>query len=145
MSPLPPDRHASVRVIAMPADTNPDGDIFGGWLMSQMDLAAGNVATLRAGGRAVTVAVQGMSFMRPVLVGDEVSVYAEVVSAGRTSLRIAVETWRRARAGAEHEKVTEAEFTFVAVDGERRPRPLPAGEGALLPATGIVVGGMKSD
>ena len=83
--------------------------------------------------------------MRPVLVGDEVSVYAEVVAAGRTSLRIAVETWRRVRAGAEHEKVTEAGFTFVAVDGERRPRPLPAGEGALLPATGIVVGGMKSD
>lgn len=127
MSETPPDRAPSVRVIAMPGDANPDGDIFGGWLMSQMDLAAGNAATLRAGGRAVTVAVEGMSFMRPVLVGDEVSVYASVASAGRTSLRISVEAWRRARAEASCEKVTQAVFTFVAVDGSRRPRTLPNG------------------
>ena len=108
----------------MPADTNPDGDIFGGWLMSQMDLATGNAATQRARGRTGTVAVEGMTFLRPVVVGDEVSVYAAVVSTGRTSMRIAVEAWRRPRRGAECEKVTEAAFTFVAVDGDRRPRPL---------------------
>jgi acyl-CoA thioesterase YciA len=108
----------------MPADANPDGDIFGGWLMSQMDLAAGNAATQRAGGRTVTVAVEGMSFLRPVVIGDEVSVYANVVATGRTSIRIAVETWRRPRRGVGHEKVTEANFTFVAVDDDRRPRPL---------------------
>lgn len=127
MSEAPPDRAPSVRVIAMPGDTNPDGDIFGGWLMSQMDLAAGNAATLRARGRAVTVAVEGTSFMRPVLVGDEISVYASIASAGRSSLRIYVEAWRRARAKAVCEKVTQAVFTFVAVGASRRPRSLPNG------------------
>ena len=109
----------------MPADTYPDGDIFGGWLMAQMDLAAGNAAAGRAGGRTVTVAVEGMSFLRPVIVGDEVSVYATVVSTGRTSIRVAVEAWRRPRAAVHASKVTQADFTFVAVDGERRPKPLP--------------------
>ncbi len=116
----------AIRTIAMPADTNPAGDIFGGWLMAQMDLAAGNAATRRARGRCATVAVEAMTFLSPVSVGDEVSLYTEVVSVGRTSLRIAVEAWRRVRAGDETNQVTRAVFTFVAIDAERRPRPLPA-------------------
>jgi acyl-CoA thioesterase YciA len=117
-----------IRTIAMPADTNPNGDIFGGWLMSQMDLAAGNVAARRARGRTATVAVEAMSFLSPVAVGDEVSLFADIVKEGRTSLRIEVEAWRRARASEETMKVTEAVFTFVAIDDSGRPRPLPAAE-----------------
>ena len=113
-----------IRVTAMPADTNPEGDIFGGWLMSQMDLAAGSVAFHTCKGRAATVAMDGMIFHRPVKVGDEVSFYAELRSVGRTSMTIYVEAWRRARAGDDSEKVTEARFTFVALDDDRRPRPV---------------------
>jgi acyl-CoA thioesterase YciA len=115
----------AVRTIAMPADTNPAGDIFGGWLMAQMDLAAGNAATRRARGRCATVAVEAMTFLSPVAVGDEVSLYAEVASVGRTSLRIAVEAWRRVRAGDETNQVTRAVFTFVAIGPDRRPRHIP--------------------
>ena len=86
-----------IRTIAMPADTNPSGDIFGGWLMGQMDLAAGNAAARRARGRCSTVAVDGMVFHRPVMVGDEVSLYATLLRVGRTSMRISVEAWRRSR------------------------------------------------
>ena len=120
-----PRGEPGVRTIAMPADTNPAGDIFGGWLMAQMDLAAGNAATRRARGRCATVAVEAMTFLSPVSVGDEVSLYAEVVSVGRTSLRIAVEAWRRVRAGDETNQVTRAVFTFVAIGPDRRPRPMP--------------------
>jgi len=121
----PPAGPPAIRTIAMPADTNPAGDIFGGWLMAQMDLAAGNAATRRARGRCATVAVEAMTFLSPVSVGDEVSLYAEVVSIGRTSLRIAVEAWRRVRAGDETNQVTRAVFTFVAIGSDRRPRPIP--------------------
>ena len=123
---LPPDERAAIRTIAMPADTNPAGDIFGGWLMSQMDLAAGNVATRRARGRCATVAVAEMSFLDPVHVGDEVSLYARLTSTGRTSMKIFVEAWRRHRDGEAVSKVTEATFTYVALDDHGRPRPLPA-------------------
>jgi acyl-CoA thioesterase YciA len=129
MSELPPDLQPAIRTVAMPADANPSGDIFGGWLMSQMDLAAGNVAVLRARGRCVTVAVEALSFLRPVLVGDEVSLYAELVSEGRTSMKIHVEAWRRARHSDDQQRVTEATFTFVALDADARPRALPALEG----------------
>jgi acyl-CoA thioesterase YciA len=115
-----------IRTIAMPADTNPSGDIFGGWLMSQMDLAAGNVAARRSRGRAATVAVEAMSFLSPVAVGDEVSLFANIARVGRTSLRIEVEAWRRARESELTTKVTEAVFTFVAIDGDGRPRAIPA-------------------
>lgn len=115
----------AVRVFAMPADTNPVGDIFGGWLMCQMDVAAGSVAARRAEGRAVTIAAESMTFLRPVKVGDEVSVYASLDSTGRTSMRINVEAWRRAQHTDVAEKVTQAAFTFVAVDNDGRPRPLP--------------------
>jgi acyl-CoA thioesterase YciA len=114
-----------IRTIAMPADTNPSGDIFGGWLMAQMDLAAGNAAARRARGRCATVAVDGMVFHRPVMVGDEVSLYAEILRVGRSSLNIRVEAWRRSRDGDERFKVTQATFTFVAIDETGWPRPVP--------------------
>jgi len=126
---LPPEQAPTVRVVAMPADTNPYGDIFGGWLLSMMDSAAGSVASRHSSGRAVTIAVDGMAFLRPVFVGDEVSVYATLVSTGRTSMKIAVEAWRRARHSESSYKVTEATFAFVAVGEDRQPRrvpPLPA-------------------
>jgi acyl-CoA thioesterase YciA len=125
-SEVPPDEEPVIRSIAMPADTNPYGDIFGGWLMSQMDLAASNVASRVARGRAPTVRVEAMNFLRPVRVGDVVSLYGRLVGRGRTSMKIEVEAWRRARDSEETVKVTEAVFTFVAIDHEtRRPRPLP--------------------
>jgi acyl-CoA thioesterase YciA len=114
-----------VRTIAMPADTNPAGDIFGGWLMGQMDLAAGNIAARFARGRCATIAVDGMTFLRPVFVGDEVSLYGHIISTGRTSMKIQVEAWRRDRHSEDTTKVTQAVFTFVAIDQDRKPRPLP--------------------
>ncbi len=108
----------------MPADANADGDIFGGWLMSLMDMAGGLAATRRVRGRAVTAAMDGMQFHLPVKVGDEVSVYAEVERVGRTSLCVAVEAWRRERHQENAYKVTEAKFTFVAVDENGKPRPV---------------------
>jgi acyl-CoA thioesterase YciA len=128
---LPPAEAPAVRVVAMPADTNPYGDIFGGWLMSMMDSAAGSVASRHSHGRAVTIAMEGMTFHRPVFVGDEVSVYATLISTGRTSMKIAVEAWRRARHDESSYKVTEATFIFVAVGEDRQPRrvpPMPVGD-----------------
>lgn len=120
-----PKHDPAIRTIAMPADTNPSGDIFGGWLMAQMDLAAGNTAARIARGRSATIAVDGIQFLKPVYVGDEVTLFAELESVGRTSMKIKVEAWRRARDGDETEKVTEALFTFVALDQTGRPRPVP--------------------
>lgn len=122
----PPAGEPTIRTIAMPADTNPAGDIFGGWLMAQMDLAAGSAAARRARGRCATIAVEGMAFLRPVAVGDEVSLYAEISDVGRTSMKIHVEAWARRFRTTLHEKVTDATFTFVAIDEEGRPRPVPA-------------------
>ncbi len=120
------ERQPAVRMLAMPADTNPSGDIFGGWLMSQMDIAGGIAAAARAKGRAVTVAVEGMEFHQPVYVGDLVSCYADVVATGTTSITVKVETLARRRAGGETVKVTEGTFVFVAIDADGRPRPVPA-------------------
>jgi acyl-CoA thioesterase YciA len=122
------NRDPLIRVIAMPADTNPAGDIFGGWLLAQMDLAAGNLAHRLARGRCATVAVDAMAFLAPVHVGDEVSVYAELLSVGRTSMKITVEAERRTRDQDETVPVTKAVFTFVAIDEDRRPRPIPVME-----------------
>ncbi|MDQ0471631.1 acyl-CoA thioesterase [Labrys wisconsinensis] len=122
---MPPDEAPVIRTIAMPADTNPAGDIFGGWLMAHMDLAAGNIATRRARGRTVTVAVDGMAFLKPVLVGDEVSFYGRIVETGRTSMKIEIEAWRRRREEDVSSRVTAAVFTFVAIGADRRPRALP--------------------
>ena len=110
----------------MPADANAYGDIFGGWLMSLMDSAAGLVAARHSHGRAVTVAMDGTQFHAPVHVGDEVSVYAELVRTGRTSMTVDVECWARDRHQDEHRKVTQAAFTFVAIDQDRRPRAVVA-------------------
>ncbi|WP_338465754.1 acyl-CoA thioesterase [Novosphingobium sp. ZN18A2] len=115
----------AIRITAMPADANPAGDIFGGWLMGHMDMAAGIVAARHSRGRAATIAVEGMTFLLPVHVGDEVSIFADLVKTGRTSMTIAVEAWRRPRTGEERQCVTRANFTFVAIDGDRKPRPVP--------------------
>ena len=117
-------RDPAIRVTAMPADTNANGDIFGGWLMSQMDMGAGLVAARRARGRVATVAMDGMQFHFPVSVGDEVSVYCQVTKTGRSSITVATEAWRRHRIEDEAIKVTEAVFTFVAIDDSGRPRPI---------------------
>jgi len=119
---VPPAGEPAIRVVAMPADTNANGDIFGGWLVSMMDLAAGTVASQRSKGRAATVAIDGMIFHRPVQIGDVVSVYADLMSAGRTSMKIDVTAWRRSRNGLENQKVTHATITFVAIDEQGRPR-----------------------
>jgi acyl-CoA thioesterase YciA len=117
----------AVRTLAMPADTNPSGDIFGGWVIAQMDLAAGIVASRRAQGRVATVALDGLSFHRPVYVGDLVSCHADVVKVGRTSMTVKVETYV-IRAGTREEvQVTEGHFTMVAIDADGRPRPVPPG------------------
>ena len=118
------ERRAAIRTIAMPADTNPAGDIFGGWLMSQMDLAAGNLAARIARCRCATVAVDAMTFHKPVHVGDEVTVYADLERIGRSSIRMLVQVFRRAREDEHRDLVTQARFTFVALDAEGRPRPV---------------------
>jgi acyl-CoA thioesterase YciA len=115
----------AVRTLAMPADTNPSGDIFGGWVIAQMDLAAGIVAARRAQGRVATVALDGLSFHRPVYVGDLVSCHADVVKVGRTSMTIKVDTYVIRSRTMEEVKVTEGHFTMVAIDAEGRPRPVP--------------------
>ncbi len=127
----PPDIMPMIRQVAMPADANANGDIFGGWLMSQMDLAAGNLASRVSHGRCVTVSVDGMSFLRPVKIGDEVSVFCTLLSTGRSSMKISVEAWRRARITEEEYRVTRAVFTFVAIDAEGKPRPLNQPESVI--------------
>lgn len=117
-------RDPAIRVTAMPADTNAYGDIFGGWLMSMMDSAAGLTAARYSKGRAVTVAMDGMQFLEPVKVGDEVSVYTEIERVGRSSMTIIVQAWRRKRHDEGAARVTQAKFTFVAIDDEGRPRPV---------------------
>jgi acyl-CoA thioesterase YciA len=121
----PPEDPPQVRVIAMPADANPAGDIFGGWLMAHMDQAGASVALRRARGRVATVAVDAMTFHLPVRVGDEVSLYGRLLGVGRTSIRVHVEAWRRDRTAEDAARVTEATFTFVALDDASRPRPVP--------------------
>jgi acyl-CoA thioesterase YciA len=113
-----------IRAIAMPADTNPSGDIFGGWLMSQMDLAAGNMAGRVSQGRCATVFVEALQFLRPVKVGDEVTLYATLRKVGTTSMRIHVDAWGRPRYSDKAEKVTDADFVFVALDDEGNSRPV---------------------
>lgn len=111
-----------MRVTAMPADANAYGDIFGGWLLSLMDSGAGLIAARRAKGRAVTVAMDAVEFHKPVKVGDEVSVYAEITRVGRTSMEICTDAYRRERHSDREERVTSAKFTFVAVDDHGHPR-----------------------
>ncbi|GAB4166457.1 MAG: acyl-CoA thioesterase [Thalassobaculales bacterium] len=113
-----------IRTLAMPKDTNPNGDIFGGWVLSQMDIAGGTAAFARAGGRVATVAVDSMTFHRPVSVGDVLNCYAEVIRVGRSSLAVRIEAWSERRHTGEMLLVTEGTFTFVAIGEDRRPRPV---------------------
>jgi len=121
----PPAREAMLRTIAMPADTNPHGDVFGGWLLGQMDLAGGSYAKYAARGRVATVGIEAMSFHRPVYVGDQISCYCDTVRIGSTSISVHVETWVRRFGDGSQVKVTEGVFTFVALDAEGRKRPIP--------------------
>jgi acyl-CoA thioesterase YciA len=119
-----PQGELVIQTIAMPKDTNPSGDVFGGWLMSQMDLGSGILATKTAKGRVVTVAMEGMSFLQPVRVGDTVACYARVEKIGRTSMTIPVEAWVRRYRTGEVLRVTRAVFTYVSVDAEGKPIPV---------------------
>ena len=124
---LPPGKDPTLRVVPMPADANPSGDIFGGWIMAQVDIAGSIPAVRRAKGRVATVAVNSFVFKKPVLVGDVVSFYAGVVRVGRTSITVTVEVYAQRRPHAEEVvKVTEATLTYVAVDDQRNPRVVPA-------------------
>jgi len=123
----------TIKIIAMPADTNANGDIFGGWVLSQMDAAGGICGVDRAGGRVVTIKVDTMTFIRPVKVGDVLNVYTEVDTVGRSSMKIHIEAWVNRFITNRLEKVTDATFTFVAIDDLGRPRPIPregAGQGS---------------
>jgi len=123
---LPKDKDPTLRLVPMPADSNSTGDIFGGWVMSQVDIAGGVLAAQRARGRVATVAVNSFVFKQPVMVGDVVSFYAEIVRVGRTSITVDVEVyaWRNPT-DLVSLKVTEASLTYVAVGTDRRPRPVP--------------------
>lgn len=119
------NKQPSLRTVAMPADANPAGDIFGGWIMSQMDLAGAIYASYVVKGRLVTVAVESMNFHLPVFVGDQVSCYCDTVRIGTTSISIHIETWvRRKQSAVELLKVTEANYTYVSIDENRRPVPI---------------------
>ena len=120
-----PSGELTIRVVAMPADTNANGDIFGGWVLSRMDQAGGIAGVDRAQGRVVTVAIDAMTFVKPVRVGDVLCVYTSVHSVGRTSMKIHVEAWARRFRTDVREKVTVGTFTFVAIDDEGRPRHVP--------------------
>jgi acyl-CoA thioesterase YciA len=120
-----PHGDLTVRLIAMPADTNANGDIFGGWVLSQMDQAGGIAAVERAEGRVATVAVEAMTFIRPVKVGDVLCVYTNIDKVGRTSMKVHIEAWARRFRTHIREKVTDAVFTMVAIDDDGRPRPVP--------------------
>ncbi len=120
-----PRGELAIRTLAMPSDTNPRGDIFGGWLLSQMDIAGGIIAGQRAGGRSATVAVESMVFHRPVFVGDVLCCYGEIIHTGNTSVAVRIEAWVIRLDSTERIQVTEGVFTYVAIDSNRRPRPLP--------------------
>ena len=124
-----PSGALTIRTLAMPADTNPAGDIFGGWVMSQMDIAGAIAAVERSQGRVVTVAVEGMTFIAPVKVGDVLCVYTTVERVGNTSITVAIEAWARRDRIADRVKVTDGRFVYVALgeDGSKRTiPPLPA-------------------
>jgi acyl-CoA thioesterase YciA len=123
---IEPKGTLTVRTLAMPADTNPAGDIFGGWVMSQMDIAGAIAAVERAQGRVVTVAVEAMTFIAPVKVGDVLCVYTSVERVGNTSVTIAIEAWARRNRIADRVKVTDGRFVYVALDDDGNKRKIPA-------------------
>lgn len=118
------DQNLAIKIVAMPKDTNPNGDMFGGWLVSLMDMAAGIEAARLSKGRAATVAIDAITFLKPVAVGDEVSCYTKMIKVGTSSMKIDVEVWVRKRKDEETYKVTEGIFTFVAIDDSGKPRPV---------------------
>ena len=123
---LPKNRLPALRVVPMPADANHNGDIFGGWIMAQVDVAGGIVAGRVARGRVATVAVNAFVFKQPVQIGDVLSFYADLVRTGNTSVTVNVEVYaERGRAETRIVKVTEATLTYVAIDAQGRPRPIP--------------------
>ena len=123
---LPKDRQPEIKIVAMPKDTNPGGSIFGGWIMSQIDIAGAVPALERARGRVATVAVNSIEFHEPVFVGDVVSCYADIIKTGHSSITIKVEVFaERNPSNKQTVKVTEAELTYVALDENRKPRQLP--------------------
>ena len=125
---LPAGQMPVLRVVPMPADANQHGDIFGGWIMSQVDIAGGVVAAAAARGRVATIAVDSFVFKEPVLIGDRVSLYADVVRVGNTSITVNVECYAERNPADRHVvKVTEATLVYVATDAQRRPRPVPRG------------------
>lgn len=119
-----PRGELQIRTLAMPADTNPSGDIFGGWVLSQMDVAGGILAATKAKGRVATVAVDGMTFYLPVFVGDVVCCYGDVVRVGRTSIAVNVQAWALRANSSERHLVTEGIYTYVAIGNDRRPRTI---------------------
>ncbi len=123
-TPAAPHGELVIRTIAMPADTNPAGDIFGGWMLTQMDLGAAIIAKNLSRSRVTTVAVDGMAFLNPVYVGDIVNCYATVVKVGRTSMRIDVEAWVQRGKDGTFLRVTEGVFTYVAINEHGRPHPV---------------------
>lgn len=123
--PAEPRGELMIRTLAMPADTNQNGDIFGGWVLGQMDIAGGVACFQRAKGRVATVAVESMTFHLPVLVGDVLCCYVEIVRVGRTSIATNIEAWALRRIDGTRSRVTEGRFTYVAIDDKGRPRPVP--------------------
>ncbi|MBT4793302.1 MAG: acyl-CoA thioesterase [Halobacteriovoraceae bacterium] len=119
-----PKGELSIRVLAMPESTNPAGDIFGGWVLSQMDIAGGIVTKKFSKGRTVTIAVNSMTFLKPVLVGDTLCCYVDILKVGTTSIKVNIETWVARQYEEEREKVTEGVFTYVAVCPNRKPRAI---------------------
>jgi len=138
MSDQPPEipGGAQLRTIAMPRDTNAGGSIFGGWTLSQMDLAGGTLAAEQAEGKVATVSIEAMKFLRPVSVGDEVSCYCKLGEVGDSSITVRIETWTRERGGKQAEKVTEGVFTYVAIDENGRPKKLAIKNADSLPRAG---------
>src|ERR1700753_1560540 len=128
-----PNGDLCTRALAMPADTNQNGDIFGGWLLSQMDLAGGVFASKTAKSRTVTVAIEAMNFRKPVYVGDLVSVHANLVKIGKTSITVHLEAWVLRRKELKSILVTDGNFTYVAIDDQGHPQSIP--QGAATPLT----------
>ena len=124
MEPQRPSREPAIRAMAMPGDANANGDIFGGWVLSQMDLAGGALSAQVVGGRTATVAIEAMTFHKPVFIGDLVSCYVEVVKTGRTSITVKIDTFATRLFGGEEVRVTEGIFVYVAIDDAGKPRPI---------------------
>ena len=133
LGPPQPRGELAARTLAMPADTNPGGDIFGGWIMAMMDSAGSMTATRLAGGRTVTAAVSRIAFLQPVKVGDVVCCYTDIVKIGRSSITLCVEVWVLRQGQGTRTRVTAAEFVFVALDGNGRPRSIAGTDTAPEP------------